>query len=258
MKIQKLIVVMVIFCTLPIVASNAQDLAVFKIPDSARPFVFILRLPSQDRATERSTNATPLGVEGLYTILAKGFKTAPNPRGIVITLDGALICRAKRLKENESGSVIQIDGMPILYPAGTSVLVYGRSMRLADLNEKTFDPSTTPGKTYTGTKINEMRVGFSADPSSTYDSVPDGEKAQAKFSGGDGSSIKHAVVIDASGEETGIRAAYVWSHEHYPRSRLLNEGEDWDGDRVYLEMKIVMADGKPRTNLFEITSFYGR
>jgi hypothetical protein len=151
MKILKLIVVIVIFCKLPIVASNAQDLAAFKIPDAARPFVFILRLPSQDGTSDHSTNATPLGVQGLQTILAKGFKTTPHPRGIVITFVDALICRAKLLKgKNESGSVIQVDGIPILYPAGTSVLVYGRPIRLADLNEKTFDPPMPPNKTYTG------------------------------------------------------------------------------------------------------------
>ena len=161
MKTLKLIVVMVIFCTLPIVASNAQELAAFKIPDSARPFVFILRLPSQDGVSDHSTNATPRGVEGLQTILAKGFKITRDPRGVVITFVDALICRAKRFKgEKEGGSVMLVDGMPILYPAGTSVLVLGRSMRLAALSEKTFDPPTTFNETYTGDeaikKLKEM------------------------------------------------------------------------------------------------------
>jgi hypothetical protein len=151
MKTLKLIVVMVIFCTLSIVQSSAQDLAAFKIPDSARPFVFILRLPSQNGASDHSTNATPRGVEGIQTILAKGFKTTRHPRGVVITFVDALICRAQRFKgKEESGSVMLVDGMPILYPTGTSVLVFGRSMRLADLNEKTFDPPTTFNETYTG------------------------------------------------------------------------------------------------------------
>jgi hypothetical protein len=161
MKILKHILVLVIFCALPVVASNAQDLAAFKIPDSPRQFVFMLRLPSQNGLRDRSTNATPRGVEGLQTILAKGFKTTPQPGGVLITFVDALICRAQRFKgENEGGSVMLVDGMPVLYPAGTSVLVHGRSMPLADLSEKTFDPPTTFNKTYEGDeaikKLKEM------------------------------------------------------------------------------------------------------
>jgi len=151
----------VIFCTLPIVASRAQDLAAFKVPDSARPFVFILKLPSRVGLPDHSTNATPRGVEGLETILAKGFKTTRQPGGVLITFVDALICRAQRFKgENEGGSVMLVDGMPILYPAETSVLVHGRSMRLADLSVKTFDPPTTFNETYEGEeaikKLKEM------------------------------------------------------------------------------------------------------
>jgi hypothetical protein len=101
-------------------------------------------------------------------------------------------------------------------------------------------------------------IASSPDPASDYDSVYDGEKAQGTFSGGDGSSIKHAVVITASSEETGNRAAYIWLHEHYPGSRLLDEGSDYNGDRFYTEIKIVTADGKSRTLFFETTSFFGR
>jgi len=62
MKTLKLFAVMMTICTLSIVTSSAQDLVAFKVSDSARPFVFILRLPSQDGASEHSTNATPPGV----------------------------------------------------------------------------------------------------------------------------------------------------------------------------------------------------
>jgi len=109
-----------------------------------------------------------------------------------------------------------------------------------------------------GSTLNRTGIGYSPDPSSSYDSVREGEKAQATFSGGDGSTVKDAVVITASGEETGIRAAYIWSREHYPRSRLLDESVDHDGDRFYFEVKIVTSDSKSRTVFFEITSFFGK
>ncbi len=60
----------------------------------------------------------------------------------------------------------------------------------------------------------ETMTGY--DPgSSGYDTVPDGEKAEAVFGGGDGSSIKRAVVItETANEKTGVRAEYVWLHQH--------------------------------------------
>jgi hypothetical protein len=112
--------------------------------------------------------------------------------------------------------------------------------------------------TNNGIVLTRTAIASSSDPSSDYDSIHDGEKAQATFSGGDGSSIKNAVVINARSEETGDRAAYIWLHEHYPGSHLQDEGLDYDDTaRYYSEIKIVTADGKARTVFFETTSFWG-
>ena len=112
--------------------------------------------------------------------------------------------------------------------------------------------------TNNGIILTRTAIASSSDPSSDYDSVLDGEKAQATFSRGDGSSIKDAVVINASSEATGDRAAYIWLHEHYPLSHLQDEGWDYDDTaRYYSEIKIVTVDGKSRTVFFETTSFWG-
>src|ERR1035438_2241170 len=101
-------------------------------------------------------------------------------------------------------------------------------------------------------------TGF-APGTAGYDTVPDGEKAQATFSGGDGSSLKQAVVItDATGEKTGVRAEYVWLHEHYPGYRLRGQILRNEGGRAFDEMRIVSADGKSHTIFFDITSFFGK
>ena len=113
--------------------------------------------------------------------------------------------------------------------------------------------------TNNGIVLTRTAIASSSDPAADYDSVHDGEKAQATFSGGDGSSIKDAVVITASSEQTGYRAAYIWLHEHYRGSRLQDEGFAYDdGGRYYNEIRIVTADGKPRTVFFETTSFFGK
>lgn len=169
-KTLKLVVVMVVFCVLAIAASNAQDLAAFKIPDSPRQFVFMVRLPSQNGPSVHSTNSAPRGVEGFETILAKGFKTAPHPAGVLITFMDALICRAQRFKgENEGGSVIVVDGMPMLYPPGTSVLVHGRSILLSELSERTFDPPTTFNKTYEGEEATKKLKEMGLEPPEDMD-----------------------------------------------------------------------------------------
>jgi hypothetical protein len=113
--------------------------------------------------------------------------------------------------------------------------------------------------TNNGVVLTRTAIASSSDPSADYDSVHDGEKAQATFAGGDGSSIKDAVVITATNEEAGDRAVYIWSHEHYPGSHLQDEGSDFDDSgRNYTELKILTTDGKSRTIFFETTSFFGR
>jgi hypothetical protein len=111
--------------------------------------------------------------------------------------------------------------------------------------------------TNNGVILTRTAIASGPNPAAEYDSVRDGEKAQATFSGGDGSSIKNAVVITASNEEAGNRAAYIWLHEHYPGSRLQKEGSDYDDSaRYYSEIEIVTSDGKSRTVFFETTSFW--
>ena len=113
--------------------------------------------------------------------------------------------------------------------------------------------------TNNGVVLTRTVIATGPDPASDYDSVHDGEKAQATFSGGSGLSIKDAVVIIATNEMTGYRAAYIWLHEHYPGSHLRNEGSDYDGTgRFWNEEKINTADGKSLTVFFEVTSFYGQ
>jgi hypothetical protein len=110
-----------------------------------------------------------------------------------------------------------------------------------------------------GIALTRTEIASSPNPASDYDSVHDGEKAQATFSGGDGSTVKDAVVITASNEKTGNRAAYIWLHEHYPGSRLQDESFGYgDSGRYYNETKIVTADGKAHTVFFETTSFFGK
>jgi hypothetical protein len=109
-----------------------------------------------------------------------------------------------------------------------------------------------------GVVLTRTAIASGPDLASDYETVRDGEKAQATFSGGSGSNLEDAVVITATNEVTGYRAAYIWLHEHYPGSHLQDEGSDYDDSgRFYNEEKIVTADGKSLTVFFETTSFFG-
>ena len=120
--------------------------------------------------------------------------------------------------------------------------------------QKVKQDSSSDGSTLTRTDI-----ASGPDRAFEYASVQDGEKARAVFSGGDGSSVKNAVVITASGEEAGNRATDVWLHEHYPGSRFQEEHFTYDdGGRYYNEIKILTTNGMSRTVFFETTSFFGR
>ncbi len=152
-------ILMVGFCILVAVTTRGQDLvAAFKIPKSPRRYLFNFHSPTWGAG---STNAVPRGIEGLQTALAKRFTVTQSQGVVTVTLFDALMCRAHRAKGEESGSSVMSFGeLNIGYPAGTSVLVLGNSMRLADLTEKTFDPPTTFNETHTGEeaikKLKEM------------------------------------------------------------------------------------------------------
>lgn len=90
-----------------------------------------------------------------------------------------------------------------------------------------------------------------------YDPVPDSEQAQAIFSGGNGSSLKEAVIVESSDERTGVRAEYVWLHKNYSGYLVI-----WQtlhhGSKMYDELRIKTREGRTFSVYFDITSFYGK
>jgi hypothetical protein len=118
---------------------------------------------------------------------------------------------------------------------------------------------TKQGSSVETRTLTRTDIASGPDRASEYASVKDGEKARAVFSGGDGSSVRNAVVITADSEEAGNRAADIWLHEHYPGSRFQEEHFTYDdGGRYYNEIKILRENGISRTVFFETSSFFGK
>ena len=110
----------------------AQDLAAFKIPDSARPFIFIRK----SQPVTNAAGASAMSVEGTETILAKHFETIRGSGTVEIVLHDALYCRAIR----GNGSVGTVGELSLTYPEHTAVLARGRLIKLAEFSERSFAP----------------------------------------------------------------------------------------------------------------------
>jgi len=83
------------------------------------------------------------------------------------------------------------------------------------------------------------------------------------YSGGDGSSVEEAVVINATSSLVGVPAEYEWISGHFGK-----EGVDWEGggrrhgqtsDGKYIEIfTLNLPDGSEALAVFDITAFFGR
>ena len=85
----------------------------------------------------------------------------------------------------------------------------------------------------------------------------------ALYAGGDGSSTKEAVVINATSSSVGVDAEHKWIESKYG-----TRNKDWtieirmhgesDNGKSYETFNIKLANGTLKTIVFDISSFYGR
>ena len=78
------------------------------------------------------------------------------------------------------------------------------------------------------------------------------------FSGGDGLSLKQAVIIRGTSDAEVTHAEYPWLREHYPGSKLKEQALLNEGGRVYDSMTITTTEGKEVVLYFDITSGFGK
>lgn len=89
------------------------------------------------------------------------------------------------------------------------------------------------------------------------------EAGESLYSGGDGSSIENAVIINCDKALEGVQAEY-----RYLASRLGKREVDWkpgsqvllggDDGMDYDAVDVVLADGTKRTFYFNVTNFLGK
>ena len=80
-----------------------------------------------------------------------------------------------------------------------------------------------------------------------------------KFSGGDGSSIDQAVVIEnVKTEAEGTEAEYAWIGKKFPGFKFKSKGLVKKGEKKYDHVLGIKADGTNADFYFDITLFVGK
>lgn len=81
----------------------------------------------------------------------------------------------------------------------------------------------------------------------------------AGYSGGDGTSMENAVVIQAANESAGVQAEYRWLDLHFPgyknQDQSLLNGK---GGKVYDVINFTMPDGSKHSVYFDISGYFGK
>jgi hypothetical protein len=97
----------------------------------------------------------------------------------------------------------------------------------------------------------------SADPMPAPAMLPTPEP-HIRFTGGNGSSCRRAVVIAGAHHETeGVRAERWWVFTKQAGSRIVSQDLSQKDGRQFETIRILTADGSSKTVCFDITSFFG-
>ena len=85
-----------------------------------------------------------------------------------------------------------------------------------------------------------------------------GEHGSVTYTGGDGSSMEKAVVINGATEQTGVDAEYPYIGKHYPGFHPGEQSLMQEKGKMYDVLNFTTADGKKMTIYFNITAFFGK
>ena len=109
-----------------------------------------------------------------------------------------------------------------------------------------------------------LMLALAGSASAAQDSAPAAPQdasaeTSIKYSGGDGSSIEQAVVIEnADGERDGVDAEYRWVRNKYPGFKFEGQGIITKDEKIYDRLEGTNTDGKKAQFFFDITLFFGK
>jgi hypothetical protein len=74
----------------------------------------------------------------------------------------------------------------------------------------------------------------------------------------DGTSVAHAIPINAPNEKSGVAAEYHWIGEHFPGYKRAGQALLHDNGRYYDAIDITTTTGERKKIFFDITGFFGK
>jgi hypothetical protein len=78
------------------------------------------------------------------------------------------------------------------------------------------------------------------------------------FSGGDGLSKEHAVVIHAKREDDGNKVEYIWIRQNHPGVKVERQSLISVDGRPYDCFDVVATDGSRQKYYFDISEYFGK
>jgi hypothetical protein len=81
--------------------------------------------------------------------------------------------------------------------------------------------------------------------------------AEITFSGGDGSTVATAIIIDgAAGSSDGVASEYDWVAKNRPGAQVTQQALVQEGDKIY-DLLTLQSGGQTEEIYFDITAFFG-
>jgi hypothetical protein len=80
----------------------------------------------------------------------------------------------------------------------------------------------------------------------------------ARYSGGDGATLEHAVIISGATELTSIDAEYAWLHQHVPGAKVTRQELITQRGRAYDRLDVTLPQGDAKSFYFDISGGYGK
>lgn len=82
---------------------------------------------------------------------------------------------------------------------------------------------------------------------------------EVKFSGGDGSSIEQAIMVEgAQNEMVGVSSERQWLRTHFANMNLGTQSLLRKNGRAYDRFDLSSASGEKKTIFFDITGYFGK
>ncbi len=88
--------------------------------------------------------------------------------------------------------------------------------------------------------------------------APRSDSSGPRFTGGDGLTIEHPLVMTGGSELTNTDAEYTWIRSHEPGAKVTRQELIALNKRVIDKLDVMLQDGSSKSYYFDITDGFGK